>query len=133
MDADITKYAAENGNLEALKIAFQSGCPWHPKTTIYASENGFLDCLKYAIENGCPWHEDTTLNAINNGRLNCLKYAIENDDPYIDQLDFSECKASIFKDVLNEEWCMEFLYRSDLSSNKKLQKLINNKKNKLNY
>mgnify|MGYP001598206709 CR=1 FL=1 len=75
---DITRYAAEIGQLDCLRYAHENGCELTEVTCIAAAANGHLDCLKYAHENGCEWDKDTCLYAARNGHLNCLKYAHEN-------------------------------------------------------
>ena len=51
-------YAAENGQLEALKYAHETGCPWNSDTCKKAVEKGYPDILKYAQDNGCPMHKN---------------------------------------------------------------------------
>jgi hypothetical protein len=79
---DTTYYAARTGNLECLKYLHESGCPWHPGTTVEIAAKGNLNCLKYAYENGCPWDSFTTSQATRNGHLECLMYAHQNGCPW---------------------------------------------------
>lgn len=48
---------ASSGNLDLLKYAHESGCPWDSMTIFFAAKNGHLECVKYAHQNGCPFDE----------------------------------------------------------------------------
>ncbi len=74
--------AAENGHIQCLRRAKESGCPWDRRTTDLATLHGHLECLQYAHENGCPWDKRTTSYAAQEGRLECLRYAHENGCPW---------------------------------------------------
>ncbi len=84
-DSDSYTNAAQAGDLETIKNAHLSGCPWDKWVIRYAASNGHLDCLQYAYENGCPWDEHTTYYAASYGRLDCLRYAHENGCPWWDE------------------------------------------------
>ena len=47
--------AAKSGNLEALKLVRENGCPWNETICARAARGGHLDVLKWAIENGCAY------------------------------------------------------------------------------
>ena len=81
-DESTYKYAAENGNLEALKWAKENGCPWDKWTCADAAENGHLKIIKWARENGCPWDKWTCARSAKNGHLEVLKWARENGCPW---------------------------------------------------
>ena len=68
-DSDYCTRAAENGHLECLKWAHESGCPWNDDTCLYAALNGRLECLKYAHENGCPWSKPICLTYAKNNEI----------------------------------------------------------------
>ena len=80
-DPDTTAFAAEHGQLEFLKFAFEHGCPWGTFTCSCAANKGHLDCLQFAHEHGAQLPSYTALDAISNGHLECLKYACEKGCP----------------------------------------------------
>ena len=77
-----SRFAAESGQLDALKYLRKHGCPWNAWTCGMAAQEGHLDVLKYAHENGCPWNEWTCLKAAEAGHLDVLQYAHENGCPW---------------------------------------------------
>jgi ankyrin repeat protein len=60
VDSDLEKryyacdWAAENGQLEALKFLHENGWSWDARTLEYARKKGHWDCYNYAKEHGCP-------------------------------------------------------------------------------
>jgi hypothetical protein len=54
-------YAAEEGNLDCLRLLHEKGCPCNTQAILFAVEEGNLDCVKYLHEQGCPWSEELLL------------------------------------------------------------------------
>ena len=73
---------AAGSDLERLKRAHNSGCPWDESVCQAAADFGHLDCLQYLHTSGCPWDEKTCEAAMRHGYLDCLKYAHENGCPW---------------------------------------------------
>ena len=47
-------YAAQQGQLPALKYLHENGCPWDEDTCYWAADREHWDCLQYAVDNKCP-------------------------------------------------------------------------------
>ena len=71
-----TKTAASYGNLMALEMLHNNGCPMNVQTTNEAIKSGSVACLKYAIDNGVQYNADrlTMLNASCNQRYDMFKF-----------------------------------------------------------
>ena len=68
--------AAEGGHLHCLKYVHSCECPWDELTPAAAASGGFLDCLLYCHEEGCPWDRRVTMWAVKHGHLDVYKWAI---------------------------------------------------------
>jgi hypothetical protein len=125
---DCTTFAAANGHLECLKYCSENGCELNSAATAFSAAMGKLDCLKYCIEKGFKWDNAAAKCAANEGNLECLKYCIQNNN-LLD--DFSRCKTDPFLTVLDDDWWRNYLFSFDLSTNKKLQEIVNQKKQQI--
>ena len=76
-----TAFAASKGHLHCLKFMHEHGFPLNKTTCSVASMFGHLDCLKFLHENQCPWDAFTCTWAAKKGHLQCLQYAHENGCP----------------------------------------------------
>lgn len=74
----VCAYAADGGQLTALKWLRENNCPWDSLTCTNAAKRGYLDVLKWAHENNCPWTCFTSFSAARNNQLEVLKYLHEN-------------------------------------------------------
>lgn len=73
--------AAEGGHLHVLKYVRGCGCPWDALTMAAAASGGWLDCLQYCREHGCEWDHRVVEWAISNQQLAVYKWAIGNHAP----------------------------------------------------
>lgn len=69
--------AAEQGNLQALKLLTEAGFGRCRNVCWHAANQGHLDCLVYAHQNGYPLDERVCSLAAEKGHFQCLKYAHE--------------------------------------------------------
>ena len=125
---DCTTFAAANGQLETLKYCVENGCVLSCAATSFAASMGQLECLKYCVEKGFNCDVNTAISAVFGGHLECLKYYIQTNHP-LDN--FSRFKPEVFFKVLNDPWWRNYLFSVDLSSNKKLQKIVKQKKQQI--
>ena len=84
-DALTPAKAAENGHLKVLKYVRSCGCPWDELTMAAAASRGWLDCLRYCHEHGCPWDFRLTDWAVTNGHVDAFKWALGVHAPLRDQ------------------------------------------------
>ena len=120
--------AASKGHLECLKYLHENKHEWHYDCTTFAAANGQLETLKYCVENGFNCDVNTAISAVFGGHLECLKYYIQTNHP-LDN--FSRFKPEVFFKVLNDPWWRNYLFSVDLSTNKKLQKIVKQKKQQI--
>ena len=125
---DCTTFAAANGHLECLKYCAENGCELNSAATAFSAATGKLDCLKYCIEKGFKWDKATSECAAKEGHLECLKYCIEKGHLLHE---FYRCKIDSFVAVLDDPWWRNYLFSVDLSTNKKLQEIVNQKKQQI--
>lgn len=58
-----------------LQVLQQRGLDWKPYACSFAAQKGNLQALKWAHENGAPW-DMAVMHAIWNGHVDCLKYIV---------------------------------------------------------
>jgi len=76
---DTATCAAKHGQLAALILLKDHGCPWDEYTCFHAAKGGHLNILQWARANGCPWWDEwTSHNAAKGGHLNILQWARAN-------------------------------------------------------
>jgi hypothetical protein len=112
-DPDTTAFAAEYGQLEFLKFAYEHGCPWGDHTCSSAAERGHLDCLKFAHEHGALLLVGTPFFALSGGNLECLKYACEKGCP-VNEIHSSKaaCRSLEYLQYLHGIRCPMDVYTS---------------------
>ncbi|GFH53316.1 hypothetical protein CTEN210_09792 [Chaetoceros tenuissimus] len=78
-----TNYAAEHGNIEALKWIRSQGAVIVEDTCVFAAMSGRIETLKWLTSIGCPLSKRTFLEAKTSA---IFKYCIENDVPFAEGL-----------------------------------------------
>ena len=73
--------AAAEGHLDALKWAWENGCPWYEDICACAAKGGHLQVLKWARKNGCSWDSRTREAADWHGHYEVWKWAKDNGCP----------------------------------------------------
>lgn len=68
--------AAEGGQLATLRYVRSMQCAWSVQTCAAAASAGAWDCLRWAREHGCPWDQRTTASAIAAGHLDLYLWAV---------------------------------------------------------
>jgi hypothetical protein len=78
--------------MEALRYAYEHGCPWHTSacTVVVQHQRDPLPWLQYAHDNGCPWGAETTRAAALAGKLEVLRFLHEHGCPW----DARTCSAA---------------------------------------
>ncbi len=86
---------AENGDLEILRWARESGCAWNADACTAAAHGGRLDVLQWlrAQNPPCPWNANVCIGAARRGHLDILKWARARDCPW----DAQTCAEAIRK------------------------------------
>ena len=82
----VVECAAEQGNLEALKLLTEAGFWRSCNVCWHAAYHGHLDCLVYAHQNGYPVDKRICSLAAEKGHFECLKYAHESGGDLADSL-----------------------------------------------
>ena len=75
-------FAAESGDLEALRFFRHAGCTWDHLTPSKAAGAGQLTMLRYVRSMGCEWTAVTCAAAAGAGSLSCLQFAREKGCPW---------------------------------------------------
>jgi hypothetical protein len=55
---EVTRVAAQCGDLEMLKWFRSRGCPWDYRVYVTATVFGGREILEWVMDNGCPWSEE---------------------------------------------------------------------------
>ena len=77
----VSAFAAEAGDISALRFLRTRGVPWDFLTPAKAAERGHLAVLKYVHSCGCAWDGLTPAAAAYGGFLDCLLYCLEHECP----------------------------------------------------
>eukprot|EP01032_Pedospumella_encystans_P009895 gene9895-11610_t len=91
-DVEASDAAAESEEFECIQYLHEIGCPWKGDTLSWSTCKGRVDILQYAMEEGCNHFDDLVEVTVNNGQLPCLQYLVESQGLYMqeDGLIFAE-------------------------------------------
>ena len=74
--------AAQNGELNKIKLLRKYGFIWDEETFMRAAEYGDLENMKWLYANGCPWHKATFTAATKSKNLENMLWLRDNRCPY---------------------------------------------------
>jgi hypothetical protein len=82
LDSRLPCRAAEYGSLKCLQYLERHGCTFNAEVTKKAAQGGELDALMHLRDRHIPWDERVVTVAVGNGHKNILEFALPNGCPY---------------------------------------------------